>query len=866
MGNSSSQAQRPARGLHKVLPERAPGQRLRFTDNGAILHGGGTLSGRPHHLQGDADDFRARSSSTLQHRPPARDGPERLGAGGKRFGSEPDLRFLPGAREHDSPAKQRIARNQLRDKNAAKVLTKNLARKKYKAPAPPPEGDSPGRESSSPDSCQWDGGKDQPARRMRLFKTRAETRRSLLVQAPRPESYKPALPAPAPRRLSSPEFQEELLQAARRLRPTRRPEPPASREEGSGQESTPEPAPAKHWEILPPLSRRAREKDSPVKTFYFGMEQREQREQRVARAARQARPASSDSDAAEDEDGGGIALQLRPTLPKKQLEIPRFSPTAAWRLLSAQTAAPAAPAARPPRVERERPILPPPHSSLDKSGDSGISGDASPLAQDTWTPQQDLEESSSDGGEPPGRAHPFSPRAVFSLSLPRDDRLCNALFAGSGDESPQAPTREVPPSYSSLQKLRRSVSGFGRKEGERGAALDENWVLSRSVPNSLNTTHKLAPWDKDPSTSSPSTPDRPSFSYLASGGHVMYLPQLESRRDAPAHRERSYSASALLPRPHHDEMRQLGRSPSPPPPAGPPPPPPADDDERRAKGRRFTFQSTVRQIERRRLAERLSREAEQKERRRLGELEAMRRVEEEFQRKRAREKASIRQQLWLFSQHSSLPAGWGDARAEPDGAPSPSPSPQGPGPSTQVLSEFRETRREYRDYRQPRYVDSGPESLLQIDSRRATVHPKAVYDMPKSTQVYITQHAGDGPARASTPRSSTSDNYRRDFACGARPTGRSAASSDSEMSGHSQPPRQHQRARPASPALSLGCHKPQSNFENTSEFNVDPIVPVKAPRARIASLQPFARAQKSYRPIAFNPSGSPPNKVAQPVS
>lgn len=30
----------------------------------------------------------------------------------------------------------------------------------------------------------------------------------------------------------------------------------------------------------------------------------------------------------------GISLQLRPTLPKKQFEIPRFSPAAAWRLLS----------------------------------------------------------------------------------------------------------------------------------------------------------------------------------------------------------------------------------------------------------------------------------------------------------------------------------------------------------------------------------------------------------------------------------------------------------------------------------------------------------------------------------------------------
>lgn len=35
----------------------------------------------------------------------------------------------------------------------------------------------------------------------------------------------------------------------------------------------------------------------------------------------------------------GISLQLRPTLPKKQFEIPRFSPAAAWRLLTtAETA------------------------------------------------------------------------------------------------------------------------------------------------------------------------------------------------------------------------------------------------------------------------------------------------------------------------------------------------------------------------------------------------------------------------------------------------------------------------------------------------------------------------------------------------
>ena len=83
-----------------------------------------------------------------------------------------------------------------------------------------------------------------------------------------------------------------------------------------------------------------------------------------------------------------------------------------------------------------------------------------------------------------------------------------------------------------------------------------------------------------------------------------------------------------------------------------------------------------------------------------------------------------------------------------------------------------------------RYVDSGPESLMpHMDSKRNTVHhPQVVYDMPKSTQVYVAPHHHlGGDNEVSTPRSSSSDNYRKDFAHGARP-GPSLASSDSELS------------------------------------------------------------------------------------
>ena len=136
--------------------------------------------------------------------------------------------------------------------------------------------------------------------------------------------------------------------------------------------------------------------------------------------------------------------------------------------------------------------------------------------------------------------------------------------------------RDEPPSFNSLKKLRRSVSGvLGAALGNprieevpiKGEPLDENWMLSRSVPNSLHLESARLP-------SSPSSPDH-AFSYLASGGHVMYLPQ-----DATSYgRERSYSAGVAVRNLHTtvplskscdnisataaNEMRQIRRSPSP---------------------------------------------------------------------------------------------------------------------------------------------------------------------------------------------------------------------------------------------------------------------------------------------------------------
>ena len=429
-----------------------------------------------------------------------------------------------------------------------------------------------------------------------------------------------------------------------------------------------------------------------------------------------------------------------------------------------------------------------PRSSHDKSGDSGISGDAGAANDDsldvsgspnrikplplrpTWTPQQDLgEESSSDAGldspPPPPLVSPvkFPTRPhVFSLSLPREENHRLYLY-----NNPEPKTKDIF-SFNSLQKLKRSVSGalgFSPLELEKKRLpvidpIDDNWLLSTSAPTSLqhsqmdqNLTYsefnvadeaeneaeekqqQIAQENKSEFPLPLMMP--PSFSYLASGGHVMYLPDSiragaegstakqnivennQTRFNKMSEEERKTNFSfnnntrrslnyyskfrKLSDDSHHDNddanddankfMGSRGFSKScenisygakrfgnESPDRGPENLQDKKEDNRgninvhnsnnsnnnnnnnndnrkttpTSRPKRFTFQSTVRQIERRRLADRLSREAEAKERQRKNELEAMRKVEEEFQQKRAREKANIRQQLRLYSMDENM--------------------------------------------------------------------------------------------------------------------------------------------------------------------------------------------------------------------
>ncbi|XP_058444589.1 uncharacterized protein LOC131426144 isoform X2 [Malaya genurostris] len=449
-------------------------------------------------------------------------------------------------------------------------------------------------------------------------------------------------------------------------------------------------------------------------------------------------PSGSDSAASSEVDirtnsgdieteGQEISLKLRPTLPRKQFDIPRFSPAAAWRLLTTEDdfgrdstelfpftekktvlrSLETVDAAAEDRIERiyREPI---PGLQDNKSGDSGISGDAglpdigeaqmtsskerdspesSPVDDNNsgnngwssnairltpWTPQQDLEDDDDTTGscdnrqlmeETPlsGGPNDFSSKGhLFSLSLPRESHL--TIYPGNGNAE-----KVEKHMFNSLQKLRKSVSdAFTSDADVSPLESGDNWFLSRlDTPTIITNTYEkrqLSP--ATPKQSPPETPPNGSkkdelgkpakhsaITYVVSGKHMMYLPKEATKVITTGKNDQNnnvpeMSTTVTTVKSHSEKRKETKEN------MQDPVPDPGESFPVKIshrKNHRFTFQSTIRQIEKRRVAEKLSREAEIKEAMRLSELEAMRRVEEEFQKKRAREKASIRHQLRLFT-------------------------------------------------------------------------------------------------------------------------------------------------------------------------------------------------------------------------
>lgn len=218
---------------------------------------------------------------------------------------------------------------------------------------------------------------------------------------------------------------------------------------------------------------------------------------------------------------------------------------------------------------------------------------------------------------------------VFSLSLPREQHL-DSYF---GDKTP------LQQYTTGLQRFKKSVTGVlgnlsNKRESEPiNPQNSNNWFLSKSAPNSLNNGFNSM------EVSSPQENVQSLVPNKQNARRLMYLPELENAcqnrvRSKSVERNSAQTHLAAFSKSCENISMDVKSSSEP---EDLQDPPKLDNDNWRGRRpKKFTFQSTVRQIERRRLAERLSREAERKEQQRLRELEAMQRVEEEFQRKRAR--------------------------------------------------------------------------------------------------------------------------------------------------------------------------------------------------------------------------------------
>ncbi|KAK8748481.1 hypothetical protein OTU49_016168 [Cherax quadricarinatus] len=481
---------------------------------------------------------------------------------------------------------------------------------------------------------------------------------------------------------------------------------------------------------------------------------------------------------------GELFMNLRPILPRRQLEIPRFSPNAAWRSLSLERASrhqekpdekrsnEEPDSVHEARIQRFTRPTAPPRGSGEKSADSGISGDAgspgpthefeplistdktksssgplaasSPVASGlpevrrTWTPAQDLDDNSLDShGEhtdlpeglstPPkltSRSNMFpktldrTPEVETEAESPIEIETVSELVSPDKKDLWQKRKKRngvdiIPQKFNSLRKLKRTVTGAITGLGLKNPVVEDylesrtpdepqiqqhgddpnwrdNWSMSRSIPNSLNTCEEHDTVSNLSSTRNPRSRSEsrlvngggensneetrsrtPSYLQYGNPGHIMYLPEYNSRRMSRGEMGSEDEADLRHNTSQHHSLMRSVRPTTPDherkPPSGdedPPLPetyhgptslPPSTHSThaalaaaRKARGKKFSYQSTVRVLEKRKLEEKLAREVAEKETQRLKETEAMKKVEEEFQKKREREKKKVKQQLKLF--------------------------------------------------------------------------------------------------------------------------------------------------------------------------------------------------------------------------
>ncbi|XP_054708364.1 uncharacterized protein LOC129218173 [Uloborus diversus] len=427
------------------------------------------------------------------------------------------------------------------------------------------------------------------------------------------------------------------------------------------------------------------------------------------------RPDGTPSSSSTSEEEMEIDLQLRPTLPRRPIELPRFSPTDVWKSINldffkshqqrSDVSSDDGDDIMEEKIHRiNRPVAPR-RLIHDRSGDSGISPDAgspmllnenfdvltsnhniscnttnSPVLREestaAWVPQHDLVDDSECGSddspvenkqsENNTQAKLSMPNLMFpSRSLPRTDQRAGADDPIISDKDRTRSRGRRKKSYksaegqhfNSLRNLKKAL-GLRTKQPpvvDDTKGLDPNWSLSRSLPNfnniadenavtTLNSTAEVSLLDQVRRSNSESramnqdhlgnkligsrssqnvnSEWRKSFPGQSSDGHVIYLPEYSSRALPCQH---AFPDDLHVTTDSELMMRKPGSR------------------------KKFSYQSTVRQEEKKKLEEKLAREVEERERKRQEEIEWMNKVEDEFRKQRDKEKVNIRHQLRILN-------------------------------------------------------------------------------------------------------------------------------------------------------------------------------------------------------------------------
>ncbi|KAH8395703.1 hypothetical protein KR222_009935 [Zaprionus bogoriensis] len=399
----------------------------------------------------------------------------------------------------------------------------------------------------------------------------------------------------------------------------------------------------------------------------------------------------------ESVNDNGLMVHIRPTLPRRQVETPFFSPTLAWRSLLEELDCIDNKNVKnryslKEKATIERPIQPNQVMQVQK-----VVKSSAKLA--TWTPEQDLGEEiderakdlSTDGDSSSDEYWPKSnenellfygskekatsressaPVHTFSLSLPRDVHLQHArgMDTVNADDVCIYKSLQKPKASHLYDKDDRNPRSHARPDNAAFNSFEgcNNWMLHKSVAGAEPFTKSL---EHEKNRQRIASIEPQSITFLTGGKHVMYLPGCNEKvQHGPSAEPKAEVQARHKPRHFKNRQRHIPQSLQDKTPIFAitslnEPSLKLDDDK--PFHQRFSFTNPVRLLEKKLHTDKSVRDSKIKMSLEE-ELEALKKVEEDFQRNRAYEKESLQQQLRLhFSaendnqhnqQYHSLPA------------------------------------------------------------------------------------------------------------------------------------------------------------------------------------------------------------------